>query len=207
MTTSTDELRRDRLLTAFRMPSIQTMVGRKSSITNAFVSAIIPVIPPTLDEIEEALGILGMEHDDVRCAYCGDTATEWDHLRPLVLKRRPTGFISEIANLVPSCGKCNQSKGNKQWREWMLGKAKRSPAGRGLVDIESKASRLATYEAWRTPTRVNFEEILGTDTWNQYWSLCEDVVAELHRSQQVANEIKSRVLAAVQIQQSCRQAN
>ena len=89
------------LSAAFRMPSVQTMVSRKSSITNAFVNSLIPVIPPTLEEIDQALQILGLEPDNVRCAYCGDPRTEWDHLRPLVLRLRPTGYISEIANLVP----------------------------------------------------------------------------------------------------------
>jgi len=45
--------------------------------------------------------------------------TDWDHLRPLVRNRRPTGFISEIKNLVPSCGPCNQSKGAADWKAWM----------------------------------------------------------------------------------------
>src|SRR4051812_20754033 len=100
---SEDQLRKVRK--AFAMPSVQTMVSRKSSVTNAFVNSLIPVIEPTIEEIEEALQILGMTPDDVRCAYCGDPNTEWDHLRPLVVNRRPTGFISEIGNLVPSCGK------------------------------------------------------------------------------------------------------
>ena len=198
MTTSAEDLRRDRLVAAFRMPSIQTMVGRKSSITNAFVSAIIPVIPPTLDEIERALAILEMNPNDVRCAYCGDLSTEWDHLRPLVLNRRPTGFISEIANLVPACGKCNQSKGNKSWREWMRGKAARSPTGRGLKDVENRAARLEDYEAWRKPTHVDFASIVGAKEWENYWALCEDVVTELHKSQQVADEIRSQVLDALE---------
>ena len=197
MTSSSEDSRRDRLVAAFRMPSIQTMVGRKSSITNAFVSAIIPVVPPTLDEIERALAILAMTPEDVRCAYCGDMSTEWDHLRPLVLNRRPTGFISEIGNLVPSCGKCNQSKGNKSWRDWMRGNATRSPTGRGLKDVEIRAARLEAYEAWRAPTRLDFEAIVGAKEWEEYWTLCEDVVRELHRSQSVADEIRSRVLCAL----------
>src|SRR5437660_7675274 len=106
MTSPLDEQRLKQMAAAFRMPSVQTMVSRKSSITNAFVNAIIPVVPPSVEEIEEALRILGMQPDDVRCAYCGDKSSEWDHLRPLVKGRRPTGFISEIGNLVPSCGKC-----------------------------------------------------------------------------------------------------
>jgi len=103
MTGPMDDARAKLFLAAFRMPSIQTMTSRKTSITNAFVCAIVPSLRPSLEEIAEALCILGMDPSDVRCAYCGDRASEWDHLRPLVVKRRPTGFISEITNLVPSC--------------------------------------------------------------------------------------------------------
>ena len=125
--------RRKLLLAAFQMPSPPTLVSRKSSITNAFVNAVIPIIDPTIDEIEKALAILGMDPADVRCAYCGNKSTEWDHLRPLVLKLRPTGFISEIANLVPACAKCNQSKGNRPWRTWIASKTgKHSPMVRGI---------------------------------------------------------------------------
>lgn len=183
---------------AFQMPSVQTMVSRKSSITNAFVGAIIPVIPPTESEIAEALTILGMKSDDVRCAYCGDKSTEWDHLRPLVLKRRPTGFVSEIANLVPACGKCNQSKGNSPWREWMRNpKAKHSPAGRGLGGIDDRFQRLEAYERWREPMKVDFESIVGRDEWEQYWALCEAVNEELRKSQEVAEDIRRRILRAI----------
>src|SRR5688500_5900289 len=100
MTTSDVDLRREILRQAFQMHSVATMMSRKSSITNAFVSAVITSVVPAIEEIDQALEILGLDPADVRCAYCGDSATEWDHLRPLVLHRRPTGFISEIANLV-----------------------------------------------------------------------------------------------------------
>ncbi len=94
----------------FSMPKPANIMGRASSITNSFINGIIPVVQPTKVEVLEALGILGMDPADVRCAYCGDKFTEWDHLRPLVFKQRPTGYISEIANLVPACGKCNSQK-------------------------------------------------------------------------------------------------
>jgi hypothetical protein len=146
------------------------MVSRKSSITNAFVSAVIPAIPPSTDEVEQALAILGIDPNDLRCAYCGDKASEWDHLRPLVVQRRPTGFISEIANLVPSCGKCNQSKGNKPWRDWILSSAKLSPSGRQLANVADRVSRLDAYEQWRVPTKIDFESILGKEAWENYWA-------------------------------------
>lgn len=119
----------------FSMPTPMTIKSRISSVTNAFASAIIPVIRPTDDEVREALQLLGMSVDSVSCAYCGDPHTEWDHLRPTIKDQRPTGYISEIRNLVPACGKCNQSKGNKNWREWMLSDAPFSPKTRSVEDI------------------------------------------------------------------------
>jgi HNH endonuclease len=183
------------------MPSVQTMVSRKSSITNAFVNALIPVIVPTHDEIEEALEILGMTANDVRCSYCGAEFTEWDHLRPIVLNQRPTGFISEIANLVPSCGKCNQSKRNANWREWILSEtARHSPTKRKLEATADRIQKLEAYERWRQPTRIDFEAILGTDEWEAYWKLWQSVNAELRRCQDVADSLREKVAAALRQQ-------
>lgn len=197
MTASNDDLRRQLLAAAFWMPSFQTMVSRKSSITNAFVNSVIPVRPPTIEEVEQALAILEMEPHDVRCAYCGDKASEWDHLRPLVLRRRPTGFISEIANLVPACGKCNQSKGNKPWRDWMVSKAKLSPTGRKLANVAERIARLEAYERWRSPTRMDFESIVGKDQWEKYWGLCERVIEELRQCQEVAETMRLRIVESL----------
>jgi hypothetical protein len=179
------------------MPSVQTMVSRKSSITNAFVSAVIPAIPPTEAEIEQALSILGIDPKDLRCAYCGDNATEWDHLRALVEARRPTGFITEIANLVPSCGKCNQSKGNKAWRAWISSKAKWSPTRRGVANVLERISRLEEYERWRPATRIDFGAILALDEWERYWSLCEKVNEELRQCQEVADSLRVRIMKSL----------
>lgn len=121
-----------RLKRVFRMPAVQSMRSRKTSITNAFVSTIIPVVRPTPDEIADALDVLGMTADTVACAYCGDKCNAWDHLRPLVINRRPTGYISEIANLVPSCQPCNSSKTNAPWKEWILRNTGNSPTQRGI---------------------------------------------------------------------------
>lgn len=185
------------LLAAFRMPSVQTMVSRKSSITNAFVNAVIPIMTPTAEEISEALAILDISPSHVRCVYCGDKSTEWDHLRPLVRDRRPTGFISEIANLVPACGKCNQSKGNKPWREWLTSTARLSPTGRGVEGNEARIAALERYEVWRTPTRIDFSVILGTEDWERYWSLCDAVNEELRQAHEVAVALRNRVMQAL----------
>jgi hypothetical protein len=173
-------------------------MGRSSSITNAFVGSIIPVIPPTEAEVAEALSILGMSSTDVRCAYCGDPYTEWDHLNALVVNQEPTGYISELANLVPSCGKCNQSKGKKPWRDWMRSSAPRCPSMRGVADLEVRMERLEMYEQWRRAKNFNFRSMVGEELWEEHRKNWREMLAQMKKSQECANKLKSRIAAEVQ---------
>ena len=151
------------------MPTPVKITGRLSSITNAFINSIIPVVPPTEEQVAEALQVLGMTKESFQCAYCGNAASEWDHLRPLVKGKQPTGYISEIHNLVPSCGKCNQSKGNKDWRTWIRSAAPHSPTRRGISDLEERVKRLEAYDAHTAPTCMDFSSIVAQDAWVQHW--------------------------------------
>ncbi len=178
---------------AFRMPQAQSTVSRKSSITNAFVTSLLPVRKPTLEEIHRVLTILAMTPDDVRCAYCGNRSTEWDHLRPLVLDRRPTGYISEIANLVPACNKCNQSKGNADWCQWMLSAAPHSPTARGCPDVALRVQRLEAFVRWKQPTRIDFSTHVDPQRLKEYWALCERVNEDLRHAKELANSVKTKV--------------
>jgi hypothetical protein len=177
----------------FQMPVPVSIMGRSSSITNSFINGIIPVIEPTEEEVLEALQILGMDSSDVRCAYCGDKSTEWDHLRPLVIDQRPTGYISEIGNLVPACGKCNQSKGNKPWRTWMLSKAILSPKSRNILELEARMERLEKYERWKVIEPLDFEQIVDPELWKLHWENWQRVISEMRTSQILASEIKAIV--------------
>jgi hypothetical protein len=88
------------------MPRPVKITGRTSKITNSFVNGIIPVRVPSEEEIQRALEVLGMGSDNVRCAYCGDPSTEWDHLEPIVSNKRPTGYIADTgstSNIGKSC--------------------------------------------------------------------------------------------------------
>jgi hypothetical protein len=169
------------------------MVARKSTLTNAFVSALIPSFEPTPEDIDEALGILGLDPHDLRCCYCGGLWHTWDHLRPLVTQCKPTGYITEIANLVPSCTPCNSSKGASNWKKWMFGNAKGSPLTRRVPDLELREKRLTAYESWREPIKVDFQAVLGAADWMQYWSLHDAVVNDMKAAQQVANALRKRV--------------
>ncbi len=177
-------------LSLFRMPTPMKITGRSSSITNAFINSIIPVLPPSEDDVKEALNVLKISKTDFQCVYCGDGATEWDHLRPLVKEQKPTGYISEIQNLVPSCGKCNQSKGNKNWFDWILSDAPKSPKTREVENLNLRIENLQAYESWRKPTKVNFEDIVGSELWTQHWDNWSQVLQVMTESQKLANEIK-----------------
>jgi hypothetical protein len=163
-------------------------------MTNAFFSAIIPVIKPTEVEELEALRILRINPNNIRCIYCGDKATEWDHLRAIISDQKPTGYITEIANLVPSCGKCNQSKGKSNWRTWMESNAKLSPKTRGIQDIKDRISRLQNYEAWRQPRKIDFATIVGSEKWQQHTQNWRSVLDLLKKSQDLANEIRDTIV-------------
>jgi hypothetical protein len=137
-----------------------------------------------------------MTPETIQCAYCGNRHTEWDHLRAIISGQEPTGFITEIANLVPSCGKCNQSKGSTNWKMWMLGDARLSPKTRGIKDLSERVSRLEAYEQWQTPKKFDFQSIAGQELWSDHIQNWRNVLEPLKKSQERANEIRVKVAAA-----------
>ena len=178
---------------AFQMPTLVKISGRSSSVTAAFVSAIIPQVYPTTDEIKTALDILGMNPDNINCAYCGERTTEWDHLRPLVANQKPTGFISEIRNLVPSCGKCNQSKGNKYWLNWIMSAAKWSPKTRKITDLEQRIERLKEYERWGDVKPLDLTTMIPLDEWEKHWANWRAVLDMMTNAQSHAAVLKGLI--------------
>ncbi len=177
----------------FKMPTPMKITGRNSSITNAFINSIVPTIEPTEERISEALTILGMNETSFCCSYCGDAASEWDHFRPLVKDRKPTGYISEIRNLVPTCGKCNQSKGNKDWKTWMLSNAALSPKSKGVVGIEQRIQRLEAYTEWGDATKIDFEKIVGANDWQRHWDNWKQILDAMRKAQDLADSIREVV--------------
>lgn len=172
------------------MPNAVTIMGRSSSITNSFINGIIPLIEPSEKDIEEVLSIFKMTKNDVRCSYCGDKCSEWDHLQPIIKNKKPTGFISEIQNLVPACGKCNQSKGNKNWFDWIMGNAKQSPFSRKIDNLDEKISCLKEFENWKKTTNIDFKKIVGIEKWNEYENSYEKIISAMKESQIISTEIK-----------------
>jgi len=167
------------------------LTSRRSTLTGLFVMTLTPYIEPTEAEVDEALGILGMKRGACVCAYCGDKKSEWDHFRAVVLGRMPTGYITEIANLVPACGKCNQSRGNKDWEAWMLGSATQCPARRGVQDVVERVRRLRDFADWRTPVRMNYEVLVTPERWSRHKENLETLLHGLEESESHAADLRS----------------
>lgn len=174
------------------------ITSRTSSVTNGFVQAIIPCIEPTADELAEALSVLGMRPGSETCVYCGSVASDWDHLRPLVRGKRPTGYANEIGNLVPACGRCNQSKGGQDWRDWMNGCASGSPRTRGITDLDQRIAVLERFEGWAARPPLDFRSIVGEPTWAAYWERLEAIESQMHEAQKEALAIKRQIHAELE---------
>ena len=52
----------------------------------------------------------------------------------------------------------------------MLSSAGLSPTARRLPNVPELISRLEEYGRWKSPTKLDFEKILGDDNWHNYWS-------------------------------------
>ena len=170
----------------FKLPGRGKLTSRKSTLTGMFYVSIAPVFKPTHAEVDRALRILGMKRGECSCAYCGKPHTEWDHLRPLVKDREPTGYVTEIGNLVPSCAKCNQSKRNEDWKKWMRSDAKNSPKTLQVPDLAKRIRRLDGYVAFWKPRKLNFAKIVGTDNWAKHKSHLDRLLKQLAEAERHA---------------------
>jgi len=87
-----------------------------------------------------------------RCVYCDNAeASRWDHLHPV-----SKGGDSSPGNLVPACGRCDDSKQDRTIEEWVASKSKHRPATR----LPAIKERIARYQAEFTYSPLEFEQKL-----------------------------------------------
>jgi hypothetical protein len=97
-----------------------TIMARKNTFANAFASALAPY--DTYDQIVVVTAIRDLDQrpdEDLHCVYCGTIAATWDHVFNRVVKGDFSGHGHRIRNLVPCCRTCNESKGQKPWRDFL----------------------------------------------------------------------------------------
>lgn len=109
-------------------PAADKIKSRISTVTRSMASTLLPRIGATNEERRKMVQLLygidsieGQENklNNLTCVYCGKPATGLDHLHPLIKGKKPTGYFTEPANLVPCCSSCNQRKSNTEWPDYM----------------------------------------------------------------------------------------
>jgi len=79
----------------------------------------------------------------VECAYCGSPEVRrWDHLFPVA-----SGGDTVLGNMVPACARCDDSKRDIPYRQWMLSYAQFSPKSQRVPDLDLRLSALDKYVA------------------------------------------------------------
>ena len=172
-----------------KRPKIAT---RLTSLNGAFVNAVIPRNADLLT-VEENLRTFGFEVEE--CVYCGQRgARDWDHFRPIVRGGRPSGHYHTTWNLVRACGRCNQSKGGKDWDKWITGSAKGSPKTRGVVDLEDRIRRLKKYELEGDRQSASSDLFANVDAIlrDRYWGYLERIRVIFDDAEKDAAEIRKQ---------------
>lgn len=171
--------------------------GRDSSLAAAFVHAIIPrhVDIQAQKALYERYGINVDE-----CVYCGGEARDTDHFFAIVEGGKPSGHFHTIDNLVPACGRCNESKSGAYWRDWITGPAPGSPATRKVPDLQERIERLSRFEqdVPRDPASAlnKLRDVIGPERWDSYWNRLDEIKERMKDAQIEADAISRLVEAA-----------
>lgn len=102
-------------INGYKYPAADKLSGRASTVCRSMASTLLKREPCTPETEQKWLKFF----PEKKCAYCGKDATHLDHLYAFIVDRRPTGYGTEPANLVPCCEQCNQPKGNMYWEDYM----------------------------------------------------------------------------------------
>ena len=97
---------------------------------------------------------------------------------------------------MPSCSKCNQSNGNKDWKTWMLGNAALSPASRRIAGTDQRTKRLEAYAEWGSTAQIDFDQLVDPESWEQHWRNWNRILAEMRAAQAIADSIRSQIAQA-----------
>lgn len=178
----------------FKMPAKSKLSSRTSTISNSFAMSITPYINPTDEEVKNLYETLGISIG--QCAYCLRESGSVDHFRSLVKDGMPSGYVTDITNLVPCCTQCNSKKGGKDWYEWYTSNEniKRLKDEVGLCDeqIQTRIEKLQAFEKNTKSYKIDFYDVLG-DEYNEYIRRKEELNKRLKEEQEFCDTLLSKV--------------
>lgn len=77
----------------------------------------------------------------------------------------------------------------------MLGTAPRSPAARGILDLQQRILRLERFEAWSNCTPLNLKVLVSPKLWDAYFGMQAEILQKMREAQKLAIEIVREVKA------------
>lgn len=177
----------------FKLPTKSDLKSRASTISNAFAVSITPYIYPIQEEIDTLYRKLKISEG--QCAYCLGKANAVDHVKPLVTHGLPTGYVTEIKNLVPCCSACNSAKGAKEFSEWYLSERNLARLHKEGLDEQEIAKRyeiILEYIA-NVSSPLNYREILGDELWQEYLIRRKELIQMLKDDQEFCDRLSNKI--------------
>lgn len=128
------------------------------------------------------------------CAFCGaQPAPRMDHLIPV---RNAGDFVRN--NVVPACQQCDDSKGQKEYHEWMRNSTSpKSLRSRGMAEDEIER-RIRRIETWQAGYKSKTEEQLFGQNYRKYLNILQKMDALCEEARQLVYNIKSQSSNAIE---------
>jgi hypothetical protein len=137
-------------------------------------------------EMKQVIGELSPESP--QCVYCGSAdLRRWDHLYPVAV-----GGDTVVGNMVPACSRCDDSKQDLPYRQWVLSAARYSPMSQGVRDLESRLARIDAYVASPSYSPRPIEQRLLEDEARELANIRKRAVELRNELDQLINKYRTQ---------------
>jgi hypothetical protein len=163
---------------------VTKITSRSSTINGVFAQAIAPRDDYDLGRITVALQFLGQDIDtDLRCVFCNDAATTWDHLTGMVKDGELRGFGHQIGNLAPCCGSCNSAKGSKSIKDFIDSFERIKFDRRELIDLLTRYQNTFASE-------IELTLLDDSEDYRNYIMLRDQIIELMKKADALAGNIR-----------------
>jgi len=122
------------------------------------------------------------------CAFCGSKNTSRkDHLVPVISRG---DFIRP--NVVPACQVCDDSKGQKEYQDWMRNSTSPKSLRQRGFSIEQIEERIAKIEQWQNGYKAKSERQLFGQDYDQYIDILNKMDSLCDEARQLVDKVKSQ---------------
>ena len=114
----------------------------------------------------------------------------------MIIDGKPSGYIHEISNLIPSCESCNSIKSNDTLEQFFDNpKFTCKLSESELIDRKRIVEEYQEYfrKKYGKLVKLNFEEIVDSDLWEEYLNKTEEILELMRSTSDMYNKIKAEL--------------